>query len=177
LGSKYVDSAGRTYEDLGELVGAVVQTAKMKIASTTLTKGQSVLQYLGGIPADGIRVVGGAVDVTIVQEGSGTLALSIGTPADPDRFAEFDNSDAGYDASFVEDFTDADASLIDPIIESTDITANSPAVISVKLEERNDVTGDSVVVSGFVYLDYVQLGAVSARQVRKADGNVDTDRT
>ena len=174
---QYVDSSGRVYEGLPQLVGHVVHTVKMKIASTTIAKGVATFQYLAGIPAEGIRVVGGCVDVTLVQTGSATLVVSVGTPKDPDRFMESNNGAAGHAASFVEDFANADVKLTDPVIEATDITTTSPAVICVKLEERHDVAGDSLVVSGFVYLDYINLAETSARMVRKSDGSVDTDRT
>lgn len=174
---QYVDSDGRVYEGLPQLVGHVVHTVKMKIASQALAKGVAATQYLAGIPAQGIRVVGGCADVTVVQTGAATLVVSIGTPADPDRFMESNNGAAGHTASFVEDFANADAKLTDPVIEASDITAMSPAVISVKLEERHNVTGDALVVTGYVYLDYINLGEVVSRQVRKVDGNIDTVRT
>jgi len=150
----------------------------MKIAATTLLRKTSAVQYFGSIPAGGITIVGACLDLdTVTSVSGGAVRVELGYPTDPDAFARWDAAGAGYTAATELDMKDAAAYLTDPVILAAEVTAGSPTVIQVKLSEVTDGAGDSVAVAGFVDLYFVPHSQVGNRQVRDANGRVDTDKS
>ncbi len=175
---QYIDSSGRAYEALPELVGHVVHCARMRIAAQTLTRKMSAIQYFGKIPAGGITVLGSVVDLdTVTSVSGGAIRVELGYPSDPDAFARWDDGGSGYTAAIEEASENADANLTDPVILAAEVAAGSPTVIQVKLSEVTDGAGDSVAVAGFVDLFFIPHSQISNRQVRGADGRVDSNRS
>ena len=174
----YIDSSSRAYETLPELVGHVVHCARMKIASATLTRKASAVQYFGKIPAGGITVVGATMDLdTVTSVSGGAVRVELGYPTDPDAFARWDAAGAGFTAATEKDIKDADAAFTDPVILAAAVAAGSPTVIQVKISEVTDGAGDTVAVAGFMDLMFIPHSQVSDRLVRDSNGRVDTARS